>query len=54
MARVPLSLRVSYTDSTERCSSYRVSRWTVCARQARQNFLISNRAGVFFLFLVVE
>ena len=33
---------------------YRVSRWTVWARQARQNFFISRRAGVFFLFLVVE
>ena len=45
---------ISNADSADRCGSYRVSRWTVWARQERQNFLISSRPGVFFLFLVVE
>ena len=45
---------VTAISITDRCCFYRVSRWTLWARQARQNFLISRRAGVFFLFLVVE
>src|SRR5207245_4198303 len=56
----PLLYQLSYTPVPVGANSirrlrprYLVSRWAVCFRHREQNFLISSRLGLFFLFLTV-